>query len=527
MRRGRLVRWVMGFALVAVSLGRMAHDVWAEEEPAEALVYLDRAVIAYEKQWYTDALKELQEALRLDPNHVDALYYLGLVSIALDRPADAQAALEKAHALDPTHVDVTFQLGVFFFNQQQYEQATPLLREAFREQPRYPNLGYYLGFIEYRQQHYRDAIEFLRATVPSDATFAQLTKFYMSLALTASGMPAEAKAEIEEAIRLQPVSPLIVPVQRFRELLEPAAKRARRFEGELRIGMFYDDNVAVVPNSGADVVAQDLRAEKHKSEGELGSLRLAYTWLRTADWEATASYTFTQTWNNHLPDFNIQSHTGTVGGTYRSTLNRMPFFTGVEVSNAFVSLDNPTHKFVNVMSVQPFFSLAEKSSQLTSFFVRFQHKDFDSQGVPQEDVRDAKNYMVGLTHFIRFAEDRHLIRLGYQFDVDDAEGRNWSYQGHRATVGAQYTIQEWGVRLRYDFDVHWRFYRHANSLFPADRPNTVRRRDFEPRHLFSVAKDLPYNVVASVDFLLDDNNSRLDVFDYDRRVVSFSLAWRF
>lgn len=516
----------MVFVLFATLLTRMIPDAWAEE-PAEAIVYTDRAIIAYEERRYADALEELWEALRLDPDNVEALYYQGLVSIAMDRPDDAQEALEKAHALDPTDGDVAFQLGVFLFNQQQYEKAEPLLREVFRARPQHPNLGYYLGVIEYRQQHYQEALEFLRANVSSDETFDQLTRFYIGLAMSASGSFAEARAEVEEIIRLQPLSPLVTSAQRFRELLEPVAKEARRFEGELRIGYFYDDNVAVVPNASADIVAQELRTRKHRSDGELGSLRLAYTWLRTADWEATASYTFSQTWNNHLSNFNIQSHNGSIGGSYRSTLNRMPFFTGIEVADAFVSLDNPTQKFVNVVSAQPFFSLAEDSSHLTSFFVRFQHKDFDDRGIPQEDVRNAKNYMAGLAHTIRFAEDRHFIRLGYQYDVDDAEGRNWSYQGHRALVGAQYTISEWGVRLRYDFDLHWRFHSHSNSLLPVERPDTVRRHDFETRHMFSVAKDLPYNTAVVVDFLFDDNNSRLDAFDYDRRVVSISFAWRF
>lgn len=526
MPKRRVVRWNMVFVLFAILLSRMAPEASAEA-PTEAIVYTDRAIIAYEEQRYTDALEELQQALRLDPDNVDGLYYQGLASIALDRPADAQAALEKAHALSPTDTAVAFQLGVFYFNQQQFEKAEPLLREVYRAQPRHPNLGYYLGFIEYRQQHYREALGFLRANVSNDPTFEQLARFYIALALSALGSPGEARAEIEAAIRLQPVSPLVTPAQRFRELLEPSTVREQRFDGEVRVGFFYDDNVAVVPSASADVTAQVLRARKHKSEGEFGSLRLNYAWLRTADWEATASYTFLQTWNNHLTDFNVQSHTGSVAATHRSTLMQLPLFTGIEVADNFVSLDNPTTKFVNVVSVQPFITLAEDSSHLTSLFFRFQYKDFNNRGIPPEEVRDAKNYMTGFSHLIRFAEGQHFVRLGYQYDVDNADGRNWSYQGHRWLVGAQYSIQDWGVRLRYDFDAHWRLYRNRNSLLPTDRPNTVRRRDFEPRHLFSVAKDLPYNLVASVDLLLDDNSSRIDVFDYDRRVVSVSLAWRF
>jgi tetratricopeptide (TPR) repeat protein len=77
----------------------------------EATIYVDRAVIAYEEKRYDEALQELQEAFRLDPENVDALYYQGLVHVALNRIDEAQAAWEKARALRPSDLDVAFQLG--------------------------------------------------------------------------------------------------------------------------------------------------------------------------------------------------------------------------------------------------------------------------------------------------------------------------------------------------------------------------------------------------------------------------------
>jgi tetratricopeptide (TPR) repeat protein len=88
------------------------------QAPTEAAVYVDRAVLAYETQQYTLALSELQEALRLDPDHLEALYYQGLVFIALGRLPDAQAAWERALTLRPTDVDdgVNYLVGpVHFF----------------------------------------------------------------------------------------------------------------------------------------------------------------------------------------------------------------------------------------------------------------------------------------------------------------------------------------------------------------------------------------------------------------------------
>jgi tetratricopeptide (TPR) repeat protein len=381
----------------------------------EATIYVDRAVIAYEEKRYDEALQELQEAFRLDPENVDALYYQGLVYVALNRIADAQAAWEQARALRPTDLDVAFQRGTLYFSQEQYEQAEPLLRQVYRTEPGRPNLGSYLGFIDYRKKNYRRAIELLRANVPSDENFAQLARFYTGLAASALGFPREAQAEIEEALRLQPISPLVPPTQRFSEVLARATERERRFVGELRLGFFYDSNVTVVPNASTDIVAQVLRQEQGEpsSVGELGTLSLAYTWLRTLDWEGTVSYRFLQTYNNRLPDFNTQSHTPTLGRARRGLLYELPDSTGLQLSYDFITLGDT--KFVQRWIVNPYFTLVENAANLTTLYVRFRIDDFFNDrellSVDRKaQVRDAVNYMAGPLHFFLFDEGRHYIK---------------------------------------------------------------------------------------------------------------------
>ncbi|HEX9680405.1 MAG TPA: tetratricopeptide repeat protein, partial [Anaerolineales bacterium] len=425
MTRRRLQAAVI-LLLAGFCIGGPAADAWAQA-PTAAEVYVGRAILAFDDKRYDVALAEVQEALRLDPDNVTALYYLGLISIATDRFPEARAALEKARRLRPTDLDVAFQLGVLHFNEQRYAEADPPLRTVFEAQPRRPNLGFYLGFMAYRRKEYREALRFLRANVPSDASFAQLNSFYTALTLGALQLPAEAREEMGEAIRLNPASPLASPGERFRGLVEPAARRERRFQGEVRIGVFYDDNVAVVPNPSSDLVARVIREQDRRSEGEMAALRLAYTWLRTADWEATVSYAFLQTINNRLSDFNVQDHTGTVGLTYRSAIGEMPYFAGLQVAYDYITLGGD--RFVQRPIFQPFFTLVEGPGHTTSLVFRTQLKDFRDANVVPAEVRDATNYMGGAIHFFRFAGDRHYIKVGYQYDVEDADGDNWSYVG--------------------------------------------------------------------------------------------------
>lgn len=508
---------------------------WAQAQTEAAIqagVFVDRAVVAYGEKRFDEALKELQEAIRLNPESVDALYYQGLVYAALNRPAEAQAALEKARDLRSTDLDVAFQLGVLFFNQQQYEKAEPLLRQVYQTEPTRPNIGYYLGFIEYRKKNYREALALLRGNVPSDDNFAQLTRFYSGLAMSAMGFPREARAEIEEALRLQPVSPLTAPAQRFGEILGRAAEREVFFRGDVRLGVFYDTNVPVVPDSSIDVTALTIRQgqRKRKSEGQLASLNLDYTWLKTPEWEGNVSHRFLQTYNDHLTEFNTQSNTPTVGivrrGSMPSAFGDLPYVAGAQLTYDFIMLGNA--RFSQRWVVNPYLTLLENSWNLTTLQYRFQWKDFaNDRDVVRKEVRDAKNYMVGPLHFFIFEQGRHFAKLGYQFDVELAEGRNWRYRGHRVLVGGQYTLPWWDARLRYDLDFHWRFHSKRHSLLPTNATDTVKRTDREPLHLISISKDFWTDFTAAVEYLFDNNKSNLAANDYNRHVVTTSLAWRF
>jgi tetratricopeptide (TPR) repeat protein len=521
-------------------------------QPApEAVVYVDRAVVAYEAKRFDDALKELEEALRLHPENADAFYYRGLVYLALNRPSEAQTALQKALDLRPADPDLAFQLGVAYFNQEAYDKAEPLLRRSYQADPRRPNVGYYLGFIAFRQKNYREALTLFKTNVPSDDNFAQLARFYSALTLGALGYAGEAKAEVDEALRLLPASPLAAPAQRFGELLESAARQERFFRGELRLGVYYDTNVPVVPGASTDIVGQALREQqkRRKSEGEMASLFLGYTWLKKPDWEGTVSYRFFQTYNNHLTDFNTQSHTPAAGIAYRGAIGEgqgkfADYVTGLQLAYDFIMLGNA--RFTQRWIVNPYFTLIENPGNVTTFNARFQVKDFfNDDKVAPEEVRDAANYAVGPVHFLVFDEWRHYLKLGYQFDADDADGRNWTYRGHRLVAGAQYTLPWAGTRVRYDVDVHWRSHSHRHSLIPATAPGTKKRRDQEFVQLVSVAKDFLFDFskavpfagcelknpkcsfTASLDYLFDKNMSNLKPFDYDRHVITASVAWRF
>ena len=130
----------------------------------EADVYVGQAIVDFDDRRYESALDNLKRALEIEPDHVEALYYTGVVHMAQRQPDQAVVFLERARAKAPTDASVVYQLGLAYFAQQQYDKASPLLEEVFRTNPTQDGLGYYVGFMRYRNKDYRGAVNAFRAS---------------------------------------------------------------------------------------------------------------------------------------------------------------------------------------------------------------------------------------------------------------------------------------------------------------------------------------------------------------------------
>jgi len=521
--------------VVALLLPLVAAPVQAQT--TEADVYVAQAILDLDDKRFEDAQRNLLEALKREPDHVEALYYLGVVSMALRRPADAVPYLLRAQKRSPTDASITFQLGLAYFAQQRYDEATPLLERVFRTDPSLDGLGYYVGFMRYRRKDYRGALAAFRAGRTTDPQLQQLTRFYTGLALAVLGRPAQASAEVEQALRLAPGSALTGPAERLRDTIRAAAEQGRRLTAEVRLGFLYDDNVIVRPGPSAteQPLVSILRDKRYDSIGELFGAQFNYLWWQTETWESSAGYSFFGTYNNELTSFNITDHMVSGALTSKRAVAGMPLHTGLQYSWDMLYLDDTEFLRRNTATLTAL--LVQSDRHLTQGFFRYQNKEFfESNPLPDRDeFRDADNFMVGILHLLRFTQDAHLVKGGYQYDVEETQGRNYRYHGHRLLLGAQYTLPWYGIRLFYDFDVHLRQYGHRNSLLPTYAPGTKRRSDDEYNN--TLRADLPLacpslwgeatRITLSASYQNTVARSNIEVFQYTRNVYSLSLSWTY
>jgi tetratricopeptide (TPR) repeat protein len=513
----------------------------AAAQQSEADVFVAQAILAYDARRYDEALALLKDALTLDPKNVEALYYSGLVLMAQQKTEQAVEVLEKARALAPRDVSILFLLGVAHFALERYDQAEGPLTQVFNERPQTEGIGYYVGLIRYRKKDYLGALKAFRSETSKNPNIQQLVRFYSGLTLAILGLPEQAVAEVDAALRLQTGSALTGPAERIRDSLASAREAERRFHADVRVGFLYDSNVAVIPQPSHDPTAEAIRRRKTATTGEIAALRLEYAWLRTGPWESTVTYSFFQTYNNRLPDFNVQNHLVAGALSYRAAIGAMPFQVGTQYSWDYLSLGNDD--FLQRHTATIFGTLVENQGNLTTVLARFQNKDFyATAGQLEDEDRDARNWMVGLTHVFRFAQDKHYVRVGYQFDYEKADGRNYAYTGNRFLAGGQYTLPWGSTRLKYDFDLHQRHYLHANTLLPVLNPGTREREDFEQNHVVRVEQVLAANIgptsigcaptapcplTLAAEYQRTVADSNLAVYAYNRNVWSLTLAWQY
>ena len=510
---------------VAVLLASVPFPALAQT--TEADVYVAQGILDFDDKRYDAALANFRRALEIEPDHVEALYYTGVVYMAQRQYGPAREILERARAKAPGDASVAYQLGLVYFAQQQYDRAQPLLEEVFRTAPTQDSLGYYVGFMRYRTKDYRGAVSAFRAGRSTDPEIQQLSRFYTGLALAVLGLPSQASAEVEQALSLVPSSALTGPAERLRDTLVAQRKQERRFSAEVRFGVFYDDNVAVIPNpvgTSKEPLVQILRHPKSSSFGELAGLRADYVFYRDQNFDATIGYSFFTTYNNDLPSFNVIDNLASLGLTYKTAFGTMPAQIGA--TYAYDALMLGGDLFVQRHTGALIGAIAEDDINLTQVFFRIQDKDFET-GSPQPEDRDAKNYMVGFLHLFRFAQDRHLIKLGFQQDWEYADGRDYTYQGQRIQAGAMYTLPWWNLRAKWDFDVHFRQYSNTHAFLPTTRVEPIKRRDQEVNNIFRLELPLPQRFTLAGEYQVTHNRSDIQVFDYSRSVFSLILSWNY
>lgn len=103
----------------------------------EAAQSYNRALDLYIKGNTTEAIKEFENAVNLDPEFADAFYNLGSIYRYTNQLDKAEEAFLKVHTLKPDEVSIFYDLGLVYIQKNDYNRALKYLKMIVKESDKY------------------------------------------------------------------------------------------------------------------------------------------------------------------------------------------------------------------------------------------------------------------------------------------------------------------------------------------------------------------------------------------------------
>jgi len=120
-----------------------------------------------------DAVQAFEDALRIDPGHVDSLLKLGYARFHMDDHSRAMEAYNKVHQIDVTNADAWNLKGLIFYRQKNYEKALECVEKAIDSDPTDGMAWYNKACYHSILNHIPEALDALKRSIEIDVKNAK------------------------------------------------------------------------------------------------------------------------------------------------------------------------------------------------------------------------------------------------------------------------------------------------------------------------------------------------------------------
>jgi len=167
---------------------------------ADAHAELGFIIFWYDWDWNA-AENQFKRALELDPNNADAHLFYAHLRSNTGRHAEALAEAKRARELDPVNLRTISLEGLYLIQARRPDEALASLQKAFQLDPNYYSAHQYaaVAYIE-KGMFAEAAVEARKARELSGENNRPLA--ILGYALAQSGKPAEARAVLNELLRI-------------------------------------------------------------------------------------------------------------------------------------------------------------------------------------------------------------------------------------------------------------------------------------------------------------------------------------
>jgi predicted TPR repeat methyltransferase len=174
-------------------------------EHPDALHYLGLACHATGD--FEQAIAHISKALTIAPDYVEALNNLGVIYQSMGRLEEAEGCYARVIEICPEHSDSHNNLGVVLKSQGRMRDAATAFEQALALDPNHARAHHNLGNLYRRAKHHEEAIFHFRAAIDAGLQTMEARQALVN-ALYKSGQRAEAVAALNEWLEVEPAHPI-------------------------------------------------------------------------------------------------------------------------------------------------------------------------------------------------------------------------------------------------------------------------------------------------------------------------------
>ncbi|MDS4020473.1 MAG: tetratricopeptide repeat protein [Candidatus Competibacter sp.] len=240
-------------------------------QQVDALHFL--GVLTSQRGRHPEAADLIRRALALSPQYADAWNNLGNVLAALDRWDEAATAYQRAVELAPGNPSVHCNLGVMLLRSDRFAEATAALRQAIVLMPGLVEAHFNLGKALVARQQYEAAVAAFRETIRLQPTHAMAYKS-LGILLYKLNCNDEAAALFRDWLVRDPANPVARHMLAAHSGRDVPGRAADSYVQQLFDGMAdgFDEHLHRLEYRAPELVASTVAATMDRPDGSLSVL---------------------------------------------------------------------------------------------------------------------------------------------------------------------------------------------------------------------------------------------------------------
>ncbi len=411
-----------------------------------------------------------------------------------------------------------FQQGLIYFESGNYQEAYDLFLKAFKSDPGNINVNFHLGRAAFEIGNYEMALmAFERILIAQPGSIR--IKLEMARTYYRLGLRENARQYFEEVLAAKPPAAVARKIDLF--LADIARAEKRHFiSGQIAAAIDWDDNVYAAPaNDIVDTtigeVALQGKGAKPRSDFLFNTTGILnhkyqppdspYSWASTG-----AAYNALYFEESELDTLFLAFNTGPEIH-FKSYVMRLHGLANY--------LEFDWDRFLQTAGVEMIIGALFSPSTLLNISSKYENKKYF-----QIDDRDSDNFNLKAESVFLYGANR--ISLAVAGEIEDAQNDVYSYNQAGALINYERILPYGSMILGY-YEYRYRVFEGDQPLFEKKRRDNLHYAGAGVSKSIWRSSDFRQDLSLRFNYRYTRSDSNIELYEFDKNVVSASLAYTF